>query len=206
MTASYSAQGTKLNRRGAATRRAILDAAVALLATGDPDALSANLVAREAGVTWGTIKHQFGDTDGLFAAVVVHVHASFEPLAVASPRNAGLRRRVADIVDVFWKAQDTEPARAVQNLRRFLPDDPTARAQEWPVTDATLREHDAAWLNTWGELFSGLEATPAKLRGLSVLIPAAVSGLHGHSRMSAHEDSIADGLAALVDAVTCYLG
>jgi AcrR family transcriptional regulator len=66
---SLSAQGTRLNRRGRETRRHLLEVALRCLEAG-PEAASANLVAREAGATWGTVQHQFGDVDALGAAVL----------------------------------------------------------------------------------------------------------------------------------------
>ena len=67
---TLSAKGTRLNRRGLETRGNMLDVAVRVLAAGGPDAVSANSVAKEAGATWGVVQHQFGDADGLWAAVL----------------------------------------------------------------------------------------------------------------------------------------
>ena len=67
---TLSAKGTRLNRRGLETRDVLLRTAIHCLAEGGPESVSANLVAREAGVTWGTVQHQFGDVDGLWAAVL----------------------------------------------------------------------------------------------------------------------------------------
>ena len=60
----------RTNRRGNATRENMLRTAVKALATGDPGAVSANKIAREIGATWGAVKYQFGDNDGLWAAVL----------------------------------------------------------------------------------------------------------------------------------------
>ena len=60
----------RTNRRGQATRDAMLDAALRALATGDAGAASANRIAKDAGATWGAVKYQFGDIDGLWAAVL----------------------------------------------------------------------------------------------------------------------------------------
>ncbi len=58
------------NKRGLATREAMLDAAVRSLATGDPGAVSASRIAKESGATWGAVQYQFGDVDGFWAAVL----------------------------------------------------------------------------------------------------------------------------------------
>ena len=48
----------------------MLDAALDALATGDPNAVSANHIAKQVGATWGAVKYQFGDIDDFWAAVL----------------------------------------------------------------------------------------------------------------------------------------
>ena len=73
----------RTNRRGNATRENMLRTAVKALATGDP-AGSANKIAREIGATWGAVKYQFGDNDGLWAAVL-HTPQNAGPTYSPSP-------------------------------------------------------------------------------------------------------------------------
>ena len=63
-------QPQRTNRRGDATRENMLEAALKALATGDPGAVSANRIAKQIGATWGVVQYQFGDADGLWAAVL----------------------------------------------------------------------------------------------------------------------------------------
>lgn len=122
---AVSGKGTRLNRRGLETRRTVLDAAVRCLAEGGVDAVSANRVAREAGVTWGTVQHQFGDADGLWAAVLAEVEDT---------------GRVADALEQLWAALDSESARAVFNLRAALPPDRAALEAEFPKSAAAIAQ------------------------------------------------------------------
>ena len=87
--------GRRPNRRGHATREAMLDAALRSLATGDPGAASANRIAKEIGATWGAVKYQFGDIDGLWAAVLRRTAERRGDAAVAhrSGRPAARTRR-----------------------------------------------------------------------------------------------------------------
>ncbi|MBR7551783.1 TetR/AcrR family transcriptional regulator, partial [Mycobacterium tuberculosis] len=62
--------GRRANKRGIQSREAMLEAAITSLATGDPAAVSGNRIARDIGATWGVVKYQFGDIDGLWAAVL----------------------------------------------------------------------------------------------------------------------------------------
>jgi AcrR family transcriptional regulator len=139
----YSAQGNRLNRRGQETRRQILEVAVRCLATGGSEAVSANLIAKEAGVTWGTIQHQFGDSDGVWAAVVYHVSGNVAAtLSAAQKREGSLARRVTAIVDRLWLGFDEPDSRAVQNLRTSLPHDRTTLARELPATAEAWHHFD----------------------------------------------------------------
>lgn len=51
------------------TRRAVLDAAVAMVADGGPDSVSMREVARRAGVSHQAPYHHFVDRSGIFAAI-----------------------------------------------------------------------------------------------------------------------------------------
>src|SRR6187402_380922 len=90
-TVVVSAKGTRLNRRGLQTRLHMIDVAIRALASPrEGEQVSANLVAREAGVTWGTVQHQFGDADGLWAAVLEHILAEWEPIQEPAAQDVSL--------------------------------------------------------------------------------------------------------------------
>src|SRR4051794_21135767 len=100
LAVSYSAQGTRLNRRGLESRRQFLQSAIDLLAEGGPDTVSANLIAKRAGFTWGTIQHQFGDADGVWAAILEDLlERSHHFAGLTVPAGASLRRRITLIVE-----------------------------------------------------------------------------------------------------------
>ena len=60
----------KLRRDGEATRRRVLDAVVSCILEQGYYQASSNEIARRAGVTWGTIQHQFGSREALMIAVL----------------------------------------------------------------------------------------------------------------------------------------
>lgn len=73
MSASPSRPPATVRRRrsdGIATRARVLDAVVQCILENGHYGASSNAVARYAGVTWGTIQHQFGTYQGLLLAVV----------------------------------------------------------------------------------------------------------------------------------------
>src|ERR1700751_4424828 len=95
-------QPQRTNRRGDATRQNMLDAALKALATGDPGAVSANRIAKEIGATWGAVKYQFGDADGLGAARLHRTEERRANVFVPASTPAPLRQRVASIIDTLY--------------------------------------------------------------------------------------------------------
>jgi AcrR family transcriptional regulator len=202
---ALSAKGTRLNRRGLATRGRILEVAVGLLATGAPDAVSANLIAREAGVTWGTIQHQFGEADGVWAAVIDHAsgrpdfYPNIDELA-ALP----LAARLEGIVELVWGSLDAPTSRAVHHLRRSLPRDVAVLEAQFPRTAAALADWDTRWAQAWEHVFDGLAGPRGRLDRARGLLPAAIRGLRDLADLSTYTD-VAAGRAGLVEAMTLYL-
>ncbi|WP_084010956.1 TetR/AcrR family transcriptional regulator [Pseudofrankia sp. DC12] len=203
--AGLNAKGTRLNRRGLATRGRILKVAVDLLAAGGPDVVSANLIAREAGVTWGTIQHQFGEADGVWAAVIEH--ASFRPsFHPTMDRLAGLplAARLEAIVDLVWNSLDSPSARAVNTLRLFLPRDAAVVERDHPRTAAALAAWDNRWAEVWDHAFDGLTVSRERLAKVRFLMPGAILGLHDIGGLSSYTD-VSAARAGLVEALTLYL-
>ena len=60
--------------RGEATRKRVIDAAVACIAEEGFQASNLSRIARYAGMTTGAIQHQFGDKASLLAEVVEHAY------------------------------------------------------------------------------------------------------------------------------------
>lgn len=200
--AALSAKGTRLNRRGLQTRRHLLDVAVRCLATGGPEAVSANLVAREAGATWGVVQHQFGDADGLWAAVLEHIAAQFEPMTPV-PAEV-LEARVQAVVDVLWEAVDLPGSHAIRNLRLALPRESATLETAFPRTAAAIASWETQWRATCGRAFAGLPVDQVKLRRVVALLPGALMGLRDEGHLVTCVD-VEEARRGLTDAVTAYL-
>jgi AcrR family transcriptional regulator len=201
---TLSAKGTKLNKRGLETRLAVLTVAVRCLADGGPEAVSANRIAREAGVTWGTVQHQFGDSDGLWAAVLESLSERGSALLPIPEDITTLEERVATIVDLIWDALDKPSMRAMQNLRLVLPRRHQELEAEYPRTAAALAAWDRKWDRACREAFRGMNLDPIKLRRVHSMLPGAVRGLHSEQYMSAFRD-MDDARHGLAQALTTYL-
>ncbi|WP_121256099.1 TetR/AcrR family transcriptional regulator [Nocardioides ferulae] len=203
---TLSAKGTRLNRRGRETRQQLLKVAVRCLATGGPESVSANLVAREAGVTWGTVQHQFGDVDGLWAAVLDYIasRGHLEKAVADAPRSRDLAERVSSVVDMLWEALDLPGSRALYHLRLALPRDRDELEQSFPRTAKAIAAWDAEWRQMCQASFEGLEVDPARLARVTNLLPGAIRGLHTEQHLSVYLD-VTEARRGLADALTAYL-
>lgn len=202
--AALSAKGTRLNKRGLETRQVLLRTALECLAEGGPESVSASLVAREAGVTWGTVQHQFGDVDGLWAAVLEHVLTDTPTMRPRLPDDPDLAERVASIVDLLWEAMDLRTSRAIHHLRLALPRQREELESEYPATAAAIAHFDAAWTDLVTHAFDGFDLDPVRLARVRSLLPGAMRGLHSEQYLSTYTDP-AEARLGLSEAITSYL-
>src|ERR1700761_5536391 len=202
--ADTSVQPQRTNRRGDATRENMLEAALKALATGDPGAVSANRIAKQIGATWGVVQYQFGDADGLWAAVL---HRTAEHRAdVFVPANAAvpLRQRVAAIIDTLYDGLTAIDSRAIENLRAALPRDPAELERLYPRTAAELFSWGRSWLGTCRHASAGLDVHPDRVREVAALIPGAMRGLVSERQLGSYAD-LDMARRGLTNALAAYL-
>ncbi|MGZ8177284.1 TetR/AcrR family transcriptional regulator [Williamsia sp. SKLECPSW1] len=192
------------NRRGQATRGSMLDAALRALASGDPGAVSGNRIAREVGATWGAIKYQFGDIDGLWAAVLRHTAERRGDLPASAPRDASLRERVAAIVDNMYEGLSGTDSRAIETLRAAMPRDRDEFERLFPRTAAEFASWSDAWLATCTRAFAGLDVDPDRLAEVAAFIPGAMRGISSEKQLGTYND-LDLARRGLTNAIVAYL-
>lgn len=201
---TLSAKGTRLNKRGLETREHLLRSALRCLAEGGPEAASASSVAREAGATWGTVQHQFGDVDGLWAAVLEFVLSDRAAMTPDLPDSPDLSDRVDAILTLLWNAMDRPASRAIHHLRLALPQHREELEASYPRTAEAIAHWDEAWTATVEHAFDGLAVDPVRLARVRSLLPGAMRGLHSERFLSTYTDSD-EARAGLAGAITAYL-
>jgi AcrR family transcriptional regulator len=208
LSTALSAKGTRLNKRGLETRQVLLTTALDCLAQGGPEAVSASLVARRAGVTWGTVQHQFGGVDGLWAAVLEHVLHDTATMRPRLPQDGtqppDLGARVDAIVALLWTAMDLPTSRAIHHLRIALPRQREELEATYPLTAAAIAHFDAAWTAIVEHAFDGFDLDPARLSRVRSLLPGAMRGIHNEQFLSTYTDP-AEARQGLSEALTSYL-
>lgn len=195
------------NKRGQATREAMLDAAVRSLATGDPGAVSASRIAKESGATWGAVQYQFGDVDGFWAAVL-HRTAERRDATISAfaglKADAPLRDRVAAIIDTLYHGLASQDSRAIENLRAALPRDHSELERLYPRTAAELFSWGKSWLQTCHGAFADLGVDPQRVREVAALIPGAMRGLVSERQLGSYAD-LEEARQGLTNALAAYL-
>lgn len=197
-------QPQRTNRRGDATRENMLEAALKALATGDPAAVSANRIAKQIGATWGAVKYQFGDADGLWAAVLHRTAERRADVFISANTAAPLRDRVAGIINTLYDGLTATDSRAIENLRAALPRDPAELERLYPRTAAELQSWGRGWLATCQNAFAGLGVDPDRVKEVAEFIPGAMRGITSERQLGTYADL---GLArqGLTNAIVAYL-
>lgn len=168
--------------------------------------MSANRIAKDAEVTWGTVQHQFGDLDGLWVAVVTEIHSrSWDSDSDIRPaHNLTLRERVDAVIDSVWNYLDTTEGRALTALRTSLPARRSDIVAEYPRTAAAFAARELDWIQGFDYLMGGLDLDPDKLYRVRCLLPAAIRGLSNERQIGFTSD-LDIARAALSDAVVALL-
>ena len=194
----------RTNRRGDATRENMLETALRALATGDPTAVSANRIAKLIGATWGAVKYQFGDADGLWAAVLHRTAERRADVFIPADTTAPLRKRVAKIIDTLYDGLTATDSRAIENLRAALPRDPAELERLYPRTAAELKSWGRGWLETCQTAFADLNVDPDRLREVATFIPGAMRGITSERQLGSYSD-LDLARQGLTNAIVAYL-
>ncbi|MEU1951826.1 TetR/AcrR family transcriptional regulator [Nocardia rhamnosiphila] len=196
--------GRRANRRGIQSRESMLEAAIASLATGDPAAVSGNRIARDIGATWGVIKYQFGDIDGLWAAVLRYTADKRGDLPAGIKPDGTLHERVAAMIDAMAGGLRRPESLAIETLRAALPREHTELERDYPRTAAELASWKPNWDKACQRAFADMELDPDKVRQVAALIPAAMRGITSERTLGTYGD-LDDALKALIGGIVAYL-
>ena len=142
--------GRRRRTDGAATRARVLDAAVASILEKGYYRTSSNEIARRAGVTWGTLQHQFGSRELLLLEVLnQRWHDLQNEMATAEVRGTTLEERLHSVLEVL-ATHYGEPAQlaSLQILLDLSRDPDVSRA-----TKRAIDEHGARLIEAWQPLF-----------------------------------------------------
>lgn len=194
----------RTNRRGQAGRESMLNAALHALASGAPGSVSGNRIAKDAGATWGTVKYQFGDIDGLWAAVLRYTAERRGELPSAAAPRGSLAERVTGILDVMYDGLTSVDSRAIENLRAALPRDRGELERRFPQTAAELQSWQMTWIDACQKAFADLDVDRARVREVALFIPGAMRGITSERQLGSYID-LDEARRGLSRAIVAYL-
>ncbi|MCK0516126.1 TetR/AcrR family transcriptional regulator [Williamsia sp. DF01-3] len=199
-----AAPSRRANKRGIATRESMIKSAITALATGDPGAVSGNRIARDIGATWGVVKYQFGDIDGLWAAVLRYTAEQRGDLPANVKPGGTLEERVTGLVEAMYVGLRSPESLAIETLRAALPRERTELERDFPLTAAELASWKPRWDNACERAFADLGVDPVRIRQMAALIPAAMRGITSERTLGTYGD-LDDARDGLVNAIIAYL-
>ncbi len=182
----------------------MLDAALRSLAEGGPNAASANRIAKEIGATWGAVKYQFGDIDGLWAAVLQRTAERRVDLPTLADPGAPLRERVATIIDTLYDGLTAPDSRAIETLRMSLPRDMAELDRLYPKTAAELSSWGASWIEICQKAFADVDVDPERIGEVAAFIPGAMRGITSERQLGGYYD-LDKARRGLTNAIVNYL-
>jgi AcrR family transcriptional regulator len=143
------------------------------------------------------VKYQFGDIDGLWAAVLQRTaerRGQLEPslfakalTATAAPE-APLSERVAAIIDVLFDGLSAPDSRAIETLRAALPRDGAELERAYPQTSAELQSWGRSWIEACQTAFADVDVDPERVREVASFIPGAMRGLVSERQLGSYYD------------------
>jgi AcrR family transcriptional regulator len=190
---------------GEETRARMLAAVIETIAEKGYYQASSNEIARRAGVTWGTIQHQFGTREQLLLAVMEERwHALERSVATAAVRGDTLEERLRSVLDVLALHYGRTSHLAHIQIALDLTHDPNVSAE----ARNAVRRHGAELGKAWRPLFEQALGEAASdqelvtyafltLRGFLTanLIAGAIGG---KSTRSPERDLLIRGVACVV--------
>jgi len=130
----------------AQTRARVLQAVIDSVAEKGYYQTSSNEIARRAGVTWGTIQHQFGTREGLLLAVVEDRWQELQrSLATATVHGDTLEERLTSVLDVLALHYGAASHLAHVQIALDLTHDPAVSADVRKAVRRQSIELERAW-------------------------------------------------------------
>lgn len=180
-----------------------MSTALRLLSTGRPETVSVNLIAKEAGLSWGSVQNQFRDSDGFWAAVVELIIEA-GPGMWHAPQSDTVAGRVDEVAKLYRGVLDSPHNVAVETIRAALPRPLDVLAESHPRTAASIAELDRRWAEAFVHYFEGLNVDEQRALDVAAVLGSALRGLRSDQHFGTTVD-VDRAHATLVTALTSYL-
>ena len=142
-----------------------------------------------------SINYQFGDVDGLWAAVLAFANDERGMLAQEFPTTTDLDARVEEVVDLLWRSMTAPVTMSLYHLRLALPASRTDLERTYPRTAKEVARLDADFAALCERAFDGLPVDAGRLARVRSFLPGALRGIRNEARLSSYldlDDSVGD--------------
>ena len=178
-----------ITKKGMLTHEKVVKAGIDCIAELGFHAASTNKIASKAGVTWGTLQHQFGDKATLLEAIVDYAFdEQIRTFQEATDPSQPLRERISNMANAFWKTQDSPASIALTEITRSMLSDPEYRPRFLKKLARLRHVYDQFWLT----LFADVKLCPKQFEATKHLATSAIRGLALNSNVHSSDSSIID--------------
>jgi AcrR family transcriptional regulator len=154
------------------SRRRVIEATVRCIQRGGVTNATVSRIAAEAGITWGTIQHQFGSKNGLFAAILEAAVTDLnDSLEAFETTGKSLRVVVDEFAEIVWRHYSQPMFRATVEILLNIGKDVEGFDARVKVVGA---EVVANWRRTIKETGCGASDETIKIAG--ELLETSLSG------------------------------
>ncbi|MFT6408133.1 MAG: AcrR family transcriptional regulator [Arenicella sp.] len=162
------------SERRTATRKTLLEATVTVLLDSGYDGCSLAKVAKQAGLTTGSVQHHFNTKSDLMLAVIrERIFAVSDMRGVAIDIDLAVAERCKKIVELQWKYYGDPKYLAIWTIILGARSDSefTSRISDWQKN--AIAQHEQG-IKT---VFSDLRLKPSQIKSLQYFINAQLRGL-----------------------------
>jgi AcrR family transcriptional regulator len=161
-------------KRGTATHQKVIAAGIECIAEQGFHNTSTNKIAKAAGVTWGTLQHQFGDKARLLEAILeTCFDKQMQQIAQATATTAPLTDRIDAVVETIWLIQQTDNSRAMQEILLNVRSDRNLSERFHP----TLQKLRDLYNHQWRSIFDDINMSEECMEATKQLTFATLRGL-----------------------------
>jgi AcrR family transcriptional regulator len=181
-------------KRGTATYQKVINAGIEYIAQQGFHQASTNKIAKAAGVTWGTLQHQFGDRARLLEAILeTCFDRQMQQLGQATSTEQPLEKRIDAIIDTLWCNQQTDSSRSMQEILLGVQGEPELSARFSPTLQKLRKLHN----QQWQVFFADINISEEEMEAIKQLVFATLRGLAFDVTVRSSDQSILAAKALL---------
>jgi AcrR family transcriptional regulator len=191
-----------LTKKGLQTHAKVVSAGIECIATMGFHNASTNKIAHHAGVTWGTLQHQFGDKPTLLEAILEYgFDQQLEILRKAARKQDPLKKRIDGMLQGFWINQNSPSSIAMNEIIASVINDPENKDRFLPKLESMRKVYN----NYWSELFEDVGMSPALSESTQQLTVGSIRGLALEAKVRSSKTAIEAARSLLAETLYHYM-